>query len=72
MFALIDEYTTFESRLNLSTPWRDDTTHLDATVDSIAHRLLKFLDEKMVSKFVGELKERLVKADTLTMITRGF
>tara|TARA_B110000091_G_scaffold203742_1_gene237548 strand:+ start:1616 stop:1834 length:219 start_codon:yes stop_codon:yes gene_type:complete len=72
MFALIDEYTQFESRLDLSTPWRDNTSHLDATVESITHRLLKFLDEDVVTTFVTEIKERLIAVDCLNMITKGF
>jgi hypothetical protein len=62
MFALIDEYATFESKLALSTPWRGETTHMDATTESITHRLLKFLEPKIVETFVHGIRERLMQS----------
>ena len=62
MYALIDDYSTFNAKLSLSSPWRGETTHMDATTESITHRLLKFLEPDIVERFVNDIRERLKKS----------
>ena len=61
MIALIDDYADFQDKLELRTQWRGDVSHLDATAESLRHRLAKTVDDVLVNEFVAGIRAYMDK-----------